>query len=211
MPRLLAAKPQASSNGSATPVGNHYDKKATRHPIERRMVDGFDAALTSVLPIDAKRVLDVGCGEGNHMGEILRNWPDATVAGIDIADAEWLRQWHPPESRVAVADAAALPFGEGTFDLVLALEVLEHVPDPDAVLRQIALVCEGAVILSVPWEPLWRAGNMVRGRYVGEWGNTPGHIQHFTRRGFVRAVNRHFEVETVKTPFPWTLVRAHVR
>lgn len=207
MSRLLAP----GAPHTAPPLGNHYDKAATRHPVERRMVDGFSAALASVLPSTARRVLDVGCGEGKHMRDVLRASPDAVVAGVDIADAGWLRQWHRPGSRVAVADASRLPFAAESFDLVLALEVLEHVPDPHAALDEIAAVANGVVVLSVPWEPLWRAGNLARGRYVADLGNTPGHIQHFTRRGFLRAVGEHFEIDTVKRPFPWTLVRAHVR
>lgn len=220
MPRLLTPGAPTSTPSPSTaptsptpvpPLGNHYDKSATHHPVERRLVAGFGAALASVLPADAKRVLDVGCGEGHGMSEVVRAWPNAVVAGVDIADPGWLRRWHTRGSRVAVADAAALPFGSSSFDLVLALEVLEHVADPRAALRQMAAVCDGVVVLSVPWEPLWRVGNLLRGRYVGDLGNTPGHIQHFTRRGFLRVVGEHFEVEAVRRPFPWTLVRARAR
>jgi 2-polyprenyl-3-methyl-5-hydroxy-6-metoxy-1,4-benzoquinol methylase len=230
MPRLLAPKApptdatSATSASSATvapdstatrpttvPVGNAYDKASTRHPIERRLVAGFGEALDSLLPTEAHRVLDVGCGEGHHMRTVGRRLPGAFVAGVDVADANWLARWHTTGSRVTVGDAGALPFGTRTFDLVLALEVLEHLHDPRAALRQIAGVCDGIVVMSVPWEPLWRAGNIVRGRYVARLGNTPGHLQHFTRRGFVRVIGDYFEVEAVKRPFPWTLVRARVR
>ncbi|HMQ28482.1 MAG TPA: methyltransferase domain-containing protein, partial [Acidimicrobiales bacterium] len=97
------------------------------------------------------------------------------------------------------------------FDLVLALEVLEHVPEPEAVLSEIARVGRGAVVLSVPWEPVWRLGNLARGRYVRDLGNTPGHIQHFGRGGFRRLVARHLDVREVRRPVPWTFVRADVR
>ena len=96
------------------------------------------------------------------------------------------------------------------FDLVLALEVLEHVPDPDAVLAEIARVGTGDVVLSVPWEPVWRLGNLARGRYVSELGNTPGHIQHFGRGAFRRLVGRHLAVRAVRRPFPWTFVGAEI-
>jgi hypothetical protein len=64
------------------------------------------------------------------------------------------------------------------------------------------------VVLSVPSEPVWRIGNMARGRYLRQWGNTPGHVNHWGKRGFVRAVSRHFEVEDVASPLPWTMLRA---
>jgi SAM-dependent methyltransferase len=216
MPRSQATKAPSSDAeeprlSSSLPVGNVYDKASTRHPIERRLVDGFDAALASLLPGTARRVLDVGCGEGNHMASMTEALPEAFVAGVDIAEAAWLAKWHPRGAPVVVGDAVALPFGDRCFDLVLALEVLEHMPDPRAALGQIARVCQQTVIMSVPWEPLWRAGNMLRGRYLSALGNTPGHLQHFTRRGFVRMVAEHFEVEAVRRPFPWTLVRARAK
>jgi ubiquinone/menaquinone biosynthesis C-methylase UbiE len=109
------------------------------------------------------------------------------------------------------ASALTLPFADNTFDLVMAIEVLEHLPDPEQALREIARVGAGAVVLSVPWEPVWRLGNLARGRYVTTLGNTPGHIQHFTRRGFARMVGKYISVEEVLRPVPWTMIRGRVR
>jgi SAM-dependent methyltransferase len=175
------------------------------------MVASFNAALASVLPTEADRVLDVGCGEGHHLDDVARAIPGATTVGLDAADPAWLAAWHPPGARIVVGDAVALPFGDGTIDLVLALEVLEHLPDPRTALAEIARVTSGQVILSVPWEPVWRAGNLARGRYVRDWGNTPGHLQHFTRRAFRRIIEDHFDIDVVRRPLPWTLVRARPR
>ncbi|MFN6119018.1 MAG: class I SAM-dependent methyltransferase, partial [Actinomycetes bacterium] len=106
------------------------------------------------------------------------------------------------------ADATRLPFADRTFDLVMAIEVLEHVPQPDAALRELARVCSATLVASVPFEPIWRAGNMARRRYLGDWGNTPGHVNHWTRRSFARFVGTRFTVRDVASPLPWTMVRA---
>jgi hypothetical protein len=58
---------------------------------------------------------------------------------------------------------------------------------------------------------MWRLGNLARGRYVGDLGNTPGHIQHFSRAAFSRLVDHHLDVIAVRRPFPWTFVKAAVR
>jgi hypothetical protein len=89
--------------------------------------------------------------------------------------------------------------------------VLEHLTDPRAALAEIARVANDTVVISVPWEPVWRAGNLLRGRYISALGNTPGHLQHFTRRKLLRAIGEFFEIEAVRRPLPWTFVRARVR
>ncbi len=188
-------------------IGNTYDKESTTHPIERRLVEGFDADLMALLPPAAARVLEVGCGEGNQLRKLAAALPDAELVGLDLAPSD-RTQWPAHAAEMVCGSVLSLPYADRSFDLVLALEMLEHVDDPGAALAEIARVTAGTALLSVPWEPVWRAGNLVRGRYLGQLGNTPGHIQHFSRRGFLRLVERHFRIDAVKRPLPWTMVRA---
>ena len=99
-------------------------------------------------------------------------------------------------------DATTLPFPDDSFDLVLAIEVLEHVPTPDHALSELSRVCSGTFVASVPFEPIWRAGNIVRRRYVKALGNTPGHVNHWTRWGFRKFVGTRFHVQQVAQPAP---------
>ena len=193
------------------PVGNTYDKEATTNPVERAMVAGFTSALLALLPEVPRRVLAVGCGEGGQLRKVADRAPQARLFGFDLPSDDLAERWEGLEAAMATGSAEALPYPDRSFDLVLALEVLEHVPEPEAVLAEIARVGRGAVVLSVPWEPVWRLGNLARGRYVRDLGNTPGHIQHFGRRGFRRLVARHLDVREVRRPMPWTFVRADVR
>jgi SAM-dependent methyltransferase len=195
----------------SVPVGNAYDKEATRHPIERRMVDGFAAGLRALLPADPATVLEVGCGEGGQLRKVGDALPGAHLVGIDLPHPDLAERWHGLDSEMVCASATRLPFPDRSFDLVLALEVLEHLDDPDTALTEIARVGRDAVILSVPWEPWWRAGNLARGRYVRELGNTPGHLQHWSSRGFARFVATRFDVRAVRRPVPWTMVAARSR
>ena len=105
-------------------------------------------------------------------------------------------------------DATRMPFVDASIDLVVGLEVLEHVPRPERALADIARVCRGTAILSVPREPIWRAGNMARGRYLRDWGNTPGHVNHWSSRSFERFVRGACDVDQTAHPLPWTMVRA---
>ncbi len=192
-------------------TGNVVHKETTKNLIERWMVNGFGAALQQALPDRATRVLEVGCGEGRQLTAIGSRFPGADLVGLDLPDVELMEAWDGVESSMIQASALALPFADNTFDLVLAIEVLEHLPDPEQAMREIARVASDVVVASVPWEPVWRLGNLARGRYIGDLGDTPGHIHHFTRRGITRLVRQYLSVETVLRPVPWTMIRGRVR
>ena len=84
--------------------------------------------------------------------------------------------------------------------------MLEHVPDPEATVAEMARVARRHLLVSVPREPLWRALNLARGAYVKDLGNTPGHVNHWSRRAFVALLSRHGRVLDVRSPFPWTML-----
>ena len=58
-------------------------------------------------------------------------------------------------------------------------------PDPEATLAEMARVARRHLLVSVPREPLWRGLNMARGAYLRDLGNTPGHVNHWSKRAFV--------------------------
>ena len=90
--------------------------------------------------------------------------------------------------------------------MATAIEVLEHVPDPEATVAEMARVAERHLLVSVPREPLWRGLNMARGAYWGSLGNTPGHVNHWSKRSFVKLLSRHGDVIEARSPFPWTML-----
>ena len=174
------------------------------------MMHGFMTALDSMLDgLAPRRVLEIGVGEGHVTERVRERFPDASIVGVDLPDEELAGDWREAGLACLFGDATRLPVPDGAVDLVLAIEVLEHIPVPDAALAELARVCSGTLVASVPFEPIWRAGNMARGRYVRDFGNTPGHVNHWSRRAFTRFIGRRFDVEQVKSPLPWTMVRAH--
>jgi hypothetical protein len=62
------------------------------------------------------------------------------------------------------------------------------------------------LIVSVPREPLWRGLNLARGAYLLQAGNTPGHLNHWSKRSVVRLLSRYGEVVQARSPLPWTMV-----
>ena len=181
-------------------------------------MSGFEGTLARLFTRAApESVLDVGCGEGVLTYKWAQALGDGPVLGIDLADpkleTEWSTRAHPNlEFRAMGAEELQdLPFPDGSFDLAAAIEVLEHVPDPEQTLAEMARVASRHLLVSVPREPLWRALNVARGAYVRDLGNTPGHVNHWSKRSFVEMVGSHGEVIEARSPFPWTMLLVRVR
>ncbi len=196
------------------PTGNTFDKYGSTNRVVRRLMAGFRSTLDELFARAAPAsVLDVGCGEGILTYEWAERLGEGPVVGIDLDDpklrAEWARRSRA-NLEYRPADATALEFADGEFDLAAAIEVLEHVPDPEATLAEMGRVARRHLLVSVPREPLWRALNVARGAYVRSLGNTPGHVNHWSKRGFVSLLSRHGRVEQVRSPFPWTMLLVRV-
>ncbi len=191
-------------------TGNTYDKYGSANPLVRRMMAGFERDLDELLALaDPGSLLDVGCGEGVLVERWARRLEGRRVVGIDLEEESIQAGWaqrRAPNLEYRVMHAENLPFGANEFALASAIEVLEHVPDPEHTLAEMARCAERHLLVSVPREPLWRALNMARGAYWRDLGNTPGHLNHWSRRSFTALLARHGTVAEVRSPFPWTML-----
>jgi len=193
-----------------TVTGNTYDKYGSTNPVVRRLMATFERTLNELFArADPQSLLDVGCGEGVLTEKWARRLDGRRVVGIDLDDpalhAEW-EQRTAPNLEYRVMKAEHLPFADGEFDVAAAIEVLEHVPDPEHTVAEMARVASRWLLVSVPREPLWRGLNMARGAYLRDLGNTPGHLNHWSKRSFVALLSRHGEVVEARSPFPWTML-----
>lgn len=205
--------------GPAVPTGNTFDKYGSTNPLVRRLMAGFERTLDELFTLAApESVLDVGCGEG----VLTERWaigigshpPPGRVLGTDLADpkleAEWAARTRPNLAFEAIP-VESLQFADDEFDLVAATEVLEHLDQPDRAVAEMARVARRWLLVSVPNEPLWRVLNVARGAYLRDLGNTPGHVNHWTRAGFQRLLGAHGEVVQSRSPFPWTMLLVRTR
>jgi 2-polyprenyl-3-methyl-5-hydroxy-6-metoxy-1,4-benzoquinol methylase len=201
-------------SATAVPTGNTFDKYGSTNPAVRRLMAGFHGTLDELWERAApESILDVGCGEGVLTAEWAGRLADGRVVGIDLEDpklhAEWERRARP-NLEFRAEEATSLSFADDEFDLACAIEVLEHVPDPEATLAEMARVARRHLLVSVPREPLWRGLNLARGAYVRALGNTPGHVNHWSKRAFVSLLARYGSVEETRSPFPWTMLLVRV-
>jgi 2-polyprenyl-3-methyl-5-hydroxy-6-metoxy-1,4-benzoquinol methylase len=203
----LSARPSSSGRGVVT--GNTYDKYGSANPVVRRLMANFHRELDALFSQAApSSLLDVGCGEGIITAAWAREVEPGPVVGVDLEDPLLRREWEgrgAPGLEFRTMQAERLEFADGEFEMVSAIEVLEHVRDPWQALAEMSRCTSRWMLLSVPREPVWRAMNLARGAYWGSLGNTPGHLHHWSSRSFVSLLGQYGTVVAVRRPFPWTM------
>ena len=190
--------------------GNYYDKYNTRNPIARYLMSGFLGSfdeLTSMTGV--RRAYEVGCGESNLSMRLLdRGWD---VSGCDVepvcvAEANQQCAARGIRSTFEIRSLFDLRAEQAAADLVICCEVLEHVPDTERALAVLKSLAKPYLLVSVPREPIWRVLNITRGKYIKDFGNTPGHIQHWSATSFLRLLEKSTDILEVRKPLPWTMV-----
>lgn len=193
-------------------VGNAYDKYGSGNWIVRRIMAGFERSLTTLVrQVNPVSIHEVGCGEGYWVLRWLEDGfqargCDFSAQAIVLAKENAEGRVSSPEEPFEVKSIYDLRPEVDAADLVVCCEVLEHLDDPETGMLALQRVVAGHLIVSVPREPLWCVLNLARGKYIGSLGNTPGHLQHWSKRGFVRWVSRYFEVVEIRSPLPWTML-----
>src|SRR5881296_118712 len=195
---------QLAASPGAVPTGNTYDKYGSTNPVVKRLMARFERDMLELFDrAGPSSIIDVGCGEGVLTEMWAASIPEGRVVGIDLEDPKLREQWQlrgRPNLEFQAGWGHALPYADDEFEAATALEVLEHVPDPDAVLGEMSRVASRWLVVSVPREPLWRMLNIVRGAYLRDFGNTPGHLNHWSKRGFAKLLERHGSIVELRSP-----------
>lgn len=186
--------------------GNYFQKHTSKNPFVKYLMWQFhDQLLLLIKKAHGKALLDVGCGEGFTTEEI-RKATALKIKGIELeADVvEQAKKLHPNIS-FAVGSAYEIDERKESYDLVLASEVLEHLEEPETALIEMKRVSRKYCVFSVPNEPWWRIVNVLRGAYLSDLGNTPGHLNHWSKRSFEKMLKKHFKHVEVRNALLWNM------
>jgi len=191
-------------------AGNLYDKYGARNPIARYLMKGFYDSLNKLVTVSgATEIHEVGCGEGNLCIKLAKQNKSVRASDVSKKIIDKARAKAEADKVNVVFKGASiydLKPATDSAELIICCEVLEHLERPEEALLVLTNLAKPYAIISVPREPIWRILNFIRGKYMADLGNTPGHIQHWSKEGFLRFLSSRFDVVKVLTPFPWTMV-----
>ncbi len=143
----------------------------------------LDAMFALLQKTGARSVLDAGCGEGVVYRAMRKRGFAGEWTGIDLSlDALDYAKRESPEATWIVGSILDMPFPSNSFDLVLSSQVLEHLQEPEKALQEFARCARHWLVISVPYEPLFRWLTWLSVRF--RLGGDPGHVNHWRPREF---------------------------
>ncbi|MFQ6049618.1 MAG: class I SAM-dependent methyltransferase [Candidatus Paceibacterales bacterium] len=189
-------------------VEENFDRKyTTSNPFIKLLVKRFFKCIEEMLSeIEFKRVLETGCGPGFSTQYLKKFLRDKDFEASDLKE-NLVKEARKRNSEVRISQESIydLKREDNSFDLIIALEVLEHLEEPEAALKELYRVTSRFCLLSIPNEPLWRILNMCRLAYLKDFGNTPGHIQHWSKRQFANFLQNYFKINKITMSLPWII------
>ncbi len=191
----------------------YFDAFVTRkyknsNPIQRALIRRFVQQLCYLFVAagPAKSVLELGVGEGFISGYLAEQFPEKHFTGLDACPKQLdLLRARFPRVRAKHGDITDLSFLEDPYDVVMCIEVLEHIRDPERAVNEMADLGPRRALITVPHEPFFMLGNLMRGKNVRRLGNDIDHCNHFGPRSLRRLLEKRFEVLRLTQSFPWLL------
>ncbi len=189
------------------PQGNYYDKYGSNNKIVIKLMNGFFNSLDECLnKIEFNNVVEAGCGEGKITNHIYNNFK-CNIKGFDIGEnAIKKARADFKEINFEIKSIYDLKYETNNFDLVVCCEVLEHLDEYRKALNELTRISNKYILISVPCEPIWRVLNLCRFKYITNLGNTPGHINHWSKKGIINLLSEYGNIIHVKMPIPWTMI-----
>lgn len=188
----------------------NYIKYSSNNPIQNYLIRRFlKKILSEIKFLRPKIVLDAGCGEAFVLKSLLDSGRNLeSLTGIDISKkAINMAKKMVPQARFGVMDIRNIESDDNHFDLVLCLETIEHIKNPEKALREIVRVSNKYILLSVPWEPFFSLANLLRLKNISLFGKDPEHVNFWSVRAFKKFIEANgLKVEKHEIIFPWQMI-----
>jgi ubiquinone/menaquinone biosynthesis C-methylase UbiE len=187
LPTLRSAHNRAMQDSAE--LARFYERAYSHEPAEGQLYARWRAlgarakaehaiALCACGGVRPRSTLEVGCGDGALLCELHRRGFGGRLHGVEIAPAAVAIAGARPEiASVELYDGRRLPASDGAYELGVLSHVLEHVPDPAALLAEVARVCQAALV-EVPLE----ANISARRSSKRALAHEVGHLQRLDRR-----------------------------
>ncbi|WP_055445278.1 class I SAM-dependent methyltransferase [Lacinutrix himadriensis] len=200
-----------NSKLKATPeLEDFAGKYENSSKIATYLVDSYFKAVKKLLT-KTENVLkahEVGAGEGRSTMRLSKMVPSLSASEF-VPHLVELAIKNNPTITILEESVYELNYKDESVDLVFLLEVLEHLDYPEAALEELKRISNRYLILGVPREPIWRILNMCRFKYIKHLGNTPGHLNHWSKSSLIKLIEEKYgKVLAVESPLPWTIVLA---
>lgn len=191
----------------------NWQKYNSRNPLQQLLIQRFLNTVSCLVEQSGALILaDIGCAEGFVINHLQRSGLPLQCVGIDI-DIDALRRARSIYTgfQIQQGNIYDIPYEAGVFDLVLCLEVLEHLHYPEQAVLELMRISQRYCLLSVPHEPFFRVANLLRGKSLSRLGDDIDHVNHWNRASFTRFLQS-FDliVRNVEAPFPWLVVLAEI-
>jgi 2-polyprenyl-3-methyl-5-hydroxy-6-metoxy-1,4-benzoquinol methylase len=185
-------------------AGEDEAKYNSRNPVVRALINRLMLGLRTASARTDGTWVDVGVGEGLALEAMEAQ--AGLLLGVEFrGDKLAAALQRLPNVAGVRADAGMLPIVSKSADVVTCLEVLEHLNAPEWAVAELARICRGRCVVSVPWEPYFRLGNLCRGKHLGRIGNNPEHVQQFRPSTLEALLHRQFKDVIVRPSFPWLI------
>lgn len=189
-------------------MNGNWQKYQNTNRLHQYFLQNFlHSVVDAVLATQPQAALDIGCAEGFVLHELSTRLPHMQATGIDIDTAALERGKQMfPSLDLQHGDGTQCLAEDNQYDCVLALEILEHLPEPEKLLAEVKRVSKKYCIFSVPHEPWFCLANLARGKNLSRFGNDIEHVNHWNPWSFSRLLQKNgFSIVKHKLPFPWML------
>ncbi len=189
--------------------GKYLSKSFIIKKLVKNYFNNIDDIISN---LDVEKVLEVGCGLGFSTEYLSRMFENKKFQASEFND-RLLKKAKKKNPCVKIIQESVydLKREDNSFDLIMVLEVLEHLKKPELALEEIHRATNRYCLISVPNEPLWRFLNVIRLKYLKRLGNTPDHYQHWSEKTLVRFLEPLFLVKKIKKPLPWIFILGEKR